>query len=522
MISAPIETLLKRLKSQKGVAHPSPEDNLVNVHRITEKAGAAYEKLRYLVDYKDERHIRRSAIERIIKRKLLLEGGSGIGLSLIQELIAGGYLLNNTVPEKSATDVERIINKYKRIETSLSDKVAGFPDYKKTLVSLTASEIEAFFHPNNEDDFVADAFFDYVKDSVRMGVMISDYVLKNQILIACYRSLLNTDDETLFYKLWLRSLPENWLETEDPALIAEVGAKSLEIWAKIKKDLENPLSFRLLPRFYNYAIYFSIIREIVHTYGAESERILSDKSALENYIKEFLAKNYKKQFSKARWSALRAVFFIFVTKTLLALAIEVPYQIYFLKTIEYIPIATNVVFHPILLLGVTVSVRSLGDSNTKAIITGVDKIIAGEEIKLIKIRGRGDSLLNSVFLALYTLLFFVVFGIIVTILKGFNWSIVSILLFVAFLTLISYFALRIRHSANKWRVATEDDRLFTMAFNLFALPIVRAGKWLSRKFSSINLFAFILDFIIETPFKIILQFSDAFVSFLKEKQEDVY
>jgi len=123
---------------------------------------------------------------------------------------------------------------------------------------------------------------------------------------------------------------------------------------------------------------------------------------------------------------------------------------------------------------------------------------------------------------MYFVLFLIVFGAIVGALRGWNWSIVSIFLFLAFLTLVSYFALRIRHTANKWKVAVEDDRTIALAFNLFTLPIVRAGRWLSRKFSSINLFAFVLDFIIETPFKLLLHISDAFVSFLKEKQEDTY
>src|SRR3989338_1976752 len=117
MLSTPTEALVRKLKTQKPVTAYTSGDGVINVHKITEKAGAAYEKLRYLIDYKDERHIRRSAIERIIKRKIIFEGGEDIGLSLIQELIAGRYLPNNAIPESSANDVERIIRKYKTIES---------------------------------------------------------------------------------------------------------------------------------------------------------------------------------------------------------------------------------------------------------------------------------------------------------------------------------------------------------------------------------------------------------------------
>ncbi|MBI2476143.1 MAG: hypothetical protein HYV67_02785 [Candidatus Taylorbacteria bacterium] len=523
MLSAPIERLIQKLKRQKPVAaYSSSGESFINVHKLTEKAGAAYEKLRYLIDYKDERHIRRSAIERIIKRKILLEGAQGIGLSLIQELIAGRYLPNNAIAENAAADVEAIIFKYKKLESAMPGDLRAESHSRRILVRLMASEIEAFFHPNNEDDFVADAFYETVKDSVKVETLLSSEALEAQIIIACYRSLFNTDDETLFYKLWLKQLPPHWSNLKDETALINIGEKSLQIWNEIRYGLEEPLSFKLLPKLYDYGIYFSIIRGVVRTYGSESERILGDSEALRQFARQFLEKNYKKQYMKARGSAFRAVFYIFLTKILLALAFEVPYQTYFLNNVEYAPIVANLLFHPILLVLITVSVRPLGESNTNAIIAGVNRIIAGENIKLIKVKSKGGNFLHPTFLFLYAVLFLAVFGIIVSVLKGLNWSIVSISLFLCFLALVSYFALRIRHSANKWKVAKEEDRVFTLAFNLFALPILRAGKWLSRKFSAINLFAFVLDFIIETPFKFLLQFSDAFVSFLKEKQEDVY
>src|SRR3989338_4265381 len=329
MLSHPIEVLLERLKTQKSLTHAAPDDTPINVNRLTEKAGAAYEKLRYLVDYKDERHIRRSAIERIIKRKIIFEGGEDIGLSLIQELIAGR------------------------------------------------------FFPNNEDDFVVDAFYQSIADSIRVDAPLEESFIKTQILIACYRSLLNTDDETLRYKLWLKQMPDEWHTLEDESTLANIASHGKEIWNGIRTALTDPLSFRLLPKLTNYAIYFSIIREVIRAYGAESERILSDHEGLRRFTRDFLEKNYKRQFTKARGSAVRAVFYIFLTKMLLAIALEVPYQIYFLSGIEYIPIATNIVFHPLLLILITVSVRKLDDENTKAIETGVHNVLSGGNIRLI-------------------------------------------------------------------------------------------------------------------------------------------
>ena len=418
--------------------------------------------------------------------------------------------------------MEKIIRKYKVLEQHLPEDFRRQPRARNILISLIGSEIEEFFFPNNEDDFVANAFYQSIKDSVRVEAYLEESFVQTQILIACYRSLLNTDDETLRYKLWLKQMPTEWKTFENEPEIREIALQAKEIWDSIRTALIDPLSFRLLPKLGNYAIYFSIIREIIRAYGAESDRILNDHEGLGRFTREFLEKNYKRQFSKARGSAIRAVFYIFLTKMLLAVALEVPYQLYVLRDIEYLPIGTNIAFHPLLLFLITISVRKLDDENTKAIENGVLNVLSGEDIRLIKINPKQTGFFNSLFLFVYSIMFLVVFGAIVLVLEKLHFSPVSIFLFICFLTLVSYFALRIRHSANRWKVSREDTRTLALAFNLFALPIVRAGRWLSRTFSSINLFVFVLDFIIETPFKLLLHFSDTFVSFLREKQEDVY
>ncbi|MBU6389962.1 hypothetical protein KGQ31_00235 [Patescibacteria group bacterium] len=521
MLSNPINALLERLKGQKFLSEASSGEALINVNKITEKAGAAYEKIRYLVDYKDDRHIRRSAIERIIKRKIIFEKGEDIGFSLVQELIAGRYLANNTIPERATREVDRIIFKYKLLERHLPATFREDIRVRNILVSLIGTEIEEFFFPNNEDDFVAEAFYATIKDSVKVEGMSRSDMMQTQILIACYRSLFNTDDETLRYKLWQKLTASNWPLLYDEIEIKRVAEASPGVWEYIRHELNDPLSFRLLPKLYNDAIYFSVVREVIRAYGAESGRIFEDHEALTHFTEEFLEKNYQSQYAKTRSSAIRAVLYVFLTKSLLALAVEVPYQVYILGGLEYFPIATNIIFHPLLLFTVTMSTKPLGEENTKAIETGVHNVLSGENIRPIKINLEQTGLFNSLFIIIYAALFFIVFGIIVFILQRLYFSAASILLFMLFLALISYFALRIRHSANRWKVAKEDDRFVTVAFNIFALPIVRAGRWLSRRFSSINVFVFVMDFIIETPFKMLLHFSDAFVSFLKEKQQDV-
>ena len=108
------------------------------------------------------------------------------------------------------------------------------------------------------------------------------------------------------------------------------------------------------------------------------------------------------------------------------------------------------------------------------------------------------------------------------VLDALHFNIVSVALFVFFLTLVSYFGFRIRYNARKWKVNTDDEGVISLLWGFFTLPIVRTGRWLSQRFSSINIFVFFMDFILETPFKMILGTFDAFISYLREKREDLY
>ena len=103
-----------------------------------------------------------------------------------------------------------------------------------------------------------------------------------------------------------------------------------------------------------------------------------------------------------------------------------------------------------------------------------------------------------------------------------HFNVVSIILFLFFLTFVSYFGFRIRYNAKKWIVARDDESISGLLLNLFATPIVRTGRWLSRKFSSVNVFVFLMDFILEVPFKFVLGTFDSFISFLKEERGDPY
>ena len=91
----------------------------INVSEMISKMAFYYEKIRNSVDYAEEYLLRKNAIERILKRKIVIEGkiptlelkSVEISKHLLTELIRAGYLPNDEIPEDKIDEIAEIINK---------------------------------------------------------------------------------------------------------------------------------------------------------------------------------------------------------------------------------------------------------------------------------------------------------------------------------------------------------------------------------------------------------------------------
>ena len=70
-------------------------------------------------------------------------------------------------------------------------------------------------------------------------------------------------------------------------------------------------------------------------------------------------------------------------------------------------------------------------------------------------------------------------------------------------------------------VIQPKERLTSTLIDFLSLPILRAGQWLSQTVSRLNVFVFLFDFLIEAPFKICLNILEDWLSFIKEKKEEL-
>lgn len=519
MLSEPVRELVAKVLAAEAAHRAVPRGEVLELSTIVGKAVSIYEKLRYLIDYREEHTIRRAALERILKRRVFLEQKAESGLVLLQELVDGKYIQKELATEEMAIEIDRIIAKY--LELSRLANSSG--SIRRRLISFAATETDAALSPITYaiDHESAEALYKSAKGKASAHGYSAEQV-NSQLYCASWRALLGADDERLSYALWLVHVP-GWNPTVgeegDGADLRKVSEKLPSIISSIRATVADNLQWRIVPKIKNEAIYFRIVHKALEIHKGGAARVLESASQLDQFTRSFLEETYEQENDRIQKSGIRAVMYLFVTKMTVAIIAELPYELFVLGGIHYLPLSVNIFFHPLLLFTLTRRAGALDEANTNAIIEGLRGVLYEGRVRSVRV-GSAFSGFTVAFSFAYLVLFVTVFGGVIGVLQSLRFNPVSIGLFLFFLALVSYFAFRIHYRARRWKLVRQQGTI-RIILGVLAVPIVRAGEWLSRTFSSINVFVLFLDLIIETPLKKLLHFANHFLVYLREKGEEI-
>jgi hypothetical protein len=70
-------------------------------------------------------------------------------------------------------------------------------------------------------------------------------------------------------------------------------------------------------------------------------------------------------------------------------------------------------------------------------------------------------------------------------------------------------------------VVERKENILTFLLDIFYMPIIMAGRWLSSNFSKINVFIFFFDFILEAPFKVLVEIAEDWTKYVRERRETI-
>ena len=507
--------------------------NVISVEEITSHLASLYEKLRNSVDFKEVHLLRRYSIERNIKRRFVLEIlKPQNALDLIEDLIRAKYLNNNEISESKIPEVEGIIAKYNDLFEVINElhEAAQLPenklqDYIDWLLGIEACEIDMCLQPEDVGDAVIEAMYYVTKPRIKLKGDDLGIREKNiQLYIAIHKSIVKSDDTIISYHLFHLYFPD-WRQADDQ-LIRMIANNLPAIYRTTQHHLHHPYQRKIYQAIKKPVVTFQVLHELIQERNGNIEDLLVEPASLIDAAQQLINKKYKTIRSKLSRSSVRAIIYIFITKVLFALVLEFPYEMYIIKHVNYVNLGINVVFPPILMFLVALTFVPPGKKNTEEILADLHDLVYdhSEETILCQLRSKyRRSLGYQIFYNfMYTLLYIIVFGGIILLLKALNFNLISGAIFLFFLTAVSFFAVRIRNTAQEFKVVNTKEGALSFLINFFSLPVVSAGRWLATKFKKINVFAFIMDYIIEAPFKMFIYAFEDWIGFIKEKREEVY
>ena len=201
-----------------------------------------------------------------------------------------------------------------------------------------------------------------------------------------------------------------------------------------------------------YTPLFLILRDVIDDDPEAAQTLLQDPAVLQSAIENKCAAKYKEAKSKLRRAAVRSIVYIFITKMLLALILEVPADMFLVEAVEWTPIIINTLFPPFVMLVVALFIRLPGKKNTDKIIQGVYSIVYEDKHNTVTYNIRSPHkkslFLNIVFKIFYLISFTTTFGLIGLILYYLEFNFVSAIIFFLFLTLVTFFGFRVREGAR--------------------------------------------------------------------------
>lgn len=506
----------------------------IKVSELISRLAFYYEKIRNSVDYKEEYLLRKNSILRNLKRQVVIEGSlktvnaEEVARNLLVELIRAGYLPNNKLPEAKIGETAAVMNKYLKLRLLGLSKIADEKVRNKIsrwIFTLAAAEIEEKLNDDPVRQTTIGNIYELLSEHI---VLPEDSIYKPdreiQTYLSIHRIFMKFDDDMLEFLL-LKYYNANWDKAGDQE-IKYLAGRLEAIKSEIDAQMNHLLTAQLNKIINRYSVYFTILNDVVSSDPVGVyEGFKNDPKAFPGLIKKFTQKRYQAAKIKLRRAAVRSIIYIFLTKMVLAFILEVPVTLWLGEVLNYNSLTINIIFPPLLLFLIVLFTRMPSEANTKKIIQGIEEIVFKEKERKEPIvlrqplkRGQG---VNATFAVIYAITFFITFGLVIYFLDKIHFTFVSIIIFLFFLTLVSFFSLRIRKVAREMYIVESRENIFSFIMDFFYVPIIEVGKWINEKFSRINFFVFILDFIIEAPFKIFVDIAEEWTKYVKERKEEI-
>jgi len=479
----------------------------------------AYEQLRNAAEYRERHLLLRSAIERYLAREVGLRHIEPMAADLITELTQAGYLKNDTVPVAVITQIDELVERCGKVFDDLTAKHISGQTAGKWLYQYASVAIENLLTPNPKTTVVMQFAYEHYLASVDAKATVKsasdDPNYRIALYCAVHRALFKSNLATIRYYCLTASLGALEHQTID---------HMVQLNQLVDELYQAPMTNHLVRIITRYGAPMRIINEVILGTKGPAELLASDRETILSRIKAMCGEQYTITHNQLNARIGKTILFILITKTLIGISLEVPYDLAIFGVIEWTPLFINI-FFPLLYMGtISMHINTPSRQNTEANASFADRILyegAGVPVTYKPKRRVKSKSLRGTFTFVYVVGFIGSISLLVWALHKLGFNAVNGGIFFLFFSAVSFLGFRLRQSARELQMIEERQGLIQTFADFLSAPFVRMGHSLSDKYSKANIVTFVLDLAIELPLKSSLRFVRQWIGFMRDKQEEL-
>jgi hypothetical protein len=482
----------------------------------------AYEQLRNVSENIQDHLLFQSAIRRFFKRTLSFsfnKSTEGLASELIIELTQAEYLKNDTTSLSKVSVIDGYIKEhYETYWYILKHFKSVRPEtaQKWTLDILTVKTEQSFNNPVRLLSFAALAYShfsplinikDFIDDSERIDTADQATIL----YIAIHKALLKSNDANIRSGLF----GLYGIANDDISKLVEFNKRfdqlsGLRTTAKLSRIISrNGAPLRIIR-----ATFF---QKHTDQHGLR----IDSRSHLLGQIESQISEEYNQVQRTVRTGVIKSIIFLLITKALIGLVVEIPYDLAITGSIVVLPLVINLVFPPLFIAITALTFKMPSQSNKKAVVNYIDGMLyvgnhVKPQLKFFQPTGR-----SYFFNTVYALMFLAVFYIVAKQLINLHFNIVQGFIFFVFLSTASFLGYRLTILIKELEIVSRNQGFISLIRDFLYAPLIFAGQKISYRFARMNIIAQILDVVIELPLKTVMRLLRQWSTFLNNKKDEL-
>ena len=506
---------LRAVQNARALDHASREQS-EKLHVSTTGAGLTllYENLRNASENAAENLQLQRAIRRYFKRTYLTPDNINLentGEDLVADLTLAGYIKNDSVPIETVNEISQIALECSNARKKLLQKFPISIADSWTIEPMSAA-IESKLRDHRLYSVFADFAYNYFLSAIDIDSMFAGekpVSYEATLFVAICTTLLKSDPATIRLSLLTRY---------------QVSSAKIVEFAKFNTQIDHIFASDALDRL-NHLINrhgapFRIILRAMNSDEKFAEHLLSEKSFLGPFDSA-ISESYTTASQNVNRGITRSVIFLVITKFIIGIALEVPYDLVVHGQIAWLALSVNLLLPPLYMIALRLTLLMPGPNNTRALNREATRILF-EPIPSKPFLGkRRSKQFGMGYNIAYALAVFAVFtgvGYLLIHYAQFEW--IHLAIFFFFISTASFLGFRLSRSIREIEVGDEVQTSVTIVRDLLYMPFVAVGRRISETYAQFNIVSRFLDMFVELPLKTILGFLRRWSSFVSAKKDN--